>query len=1007
MLPVKPPQTFHLPKSHIEGVDEDVIETIASPNSNHFLLITKTRLFVYQAKPFGPVACHERTQESIELFGCNAGLRDNLPSGSHVEGLLREQYCEPITDEKMYFYVMTENNFLLVYEVYTRTSEGVVYKDYGIPLNIQEGGYSARSVVEDDTDDEVLTVFAINESHKVIQNGYTISKQKGFLQFIRNDEVVEELPIRRAELRLHVVLKFDHNIIDCIGIIAHDKNGANQTSEYLLVLFEHGLQVLKLEDFKLVENKLIHILDGKRLIYYSGEVLVISSNATSEKRSINHILFDKESVESQEVALKNGSNKFTCSTLFDQSLVLVFENIMVYYDIVDRQLTGDLVGDSQIQKIICLSADSMLLLTDNNSVVFTSKWGNILQSIYIDENQFKLINCSAMDMKLLICGSDGKIQFWDLWKKLSSSLSNFRTSKVFTLINDNNDILLYSPMSESNNTSSFQTIKLPTKTVNNNITICKVNGLLTLLVVYVANKEILLINFLNSNKWISFSQLNIKGIDWLGDDYLMCHLIDEENDTEYIKCYHFPLLNHDSTELESFKIWEWEVPQGTKLNGFYVNTLSTFKMLKFTDESKEDSEDTSRKLFVTSEIIMDLSNSQIVIFDALSSIHPTGVNLVQKFHQFGTHQFPEKSLGRLKWIHKYKDGFIAWIGDRLVIIVQQEDKEWRFIVAYDRVEQIIEIYEDNLVIVSGNEVLLYGFEHIWTVDEPLITTPVIEEEYPISISLDTATLHNISSVTTQKLSKISMSHSVYLDMILDRNLKLGVDFNKIDEKYRDLKHYKFCLEKILSNKILEHQSLDSILQLIDTYDKNSGGVSNVVGKLEIVGNCLRKIETKHWNYLFENLKLTPRDLITKCIELSEGKILGTMLMVFLNYDEGETNDKDDKIVHDKKKTDSKPKTKGNKKKGNKKDSNAKHKNNTKNQDSNAVSESNDSSVSTVLKDETIIAQVLKIFVSTATLSTSKEQAQEFWDFALQLVRFLRALDSKGDTNLAQTCLDMI
>ena len=60
-----------------------------------------------------------------------------------------------------------------------------------------------------------------------------------------------------------------------------------------------------------------------------------------------------------------------------------------------------------------------------------------------------------------------------------------------------------------------------------------------------------------------------------------------------------------------------------------------------------------------------------------------------------------------------------------------------------------------------------------------------------------------------------------------------------------------------------------------------------------------------------------------------------------------------------------------------------------------------------LKDETVIGQVLKIFVSTATLSTTKEQAQEYWDFALQLIRFLRALDSKGNTTLAQTCLDMI
>ena len=128
MLPVKPPQLFHLSDRHIEGIDEDIIETISAPNSNNLLFITKTRLFVYQAKPLAPLACHERTPESVELFGVNKGIRDNLPFGSNVKGLLKNQFSVPVIENKWYFYVITENNFLLVYEVFTRTSESTVYK---------------------------------------------------------------------------------------------------------------------------------------------------------------------------------------------------------------------------------------------------------------------------------------------------------------------------------------------------------------------------------------------------------------------------------------------------------------------------------------------------------------------------------------------------------------------------------------------------------------------------------------------------------------------------------------------------------------------------------------------------------------------------------------------------------------------------------------------------------------------------------------------------------------
>lgn len=98
----------------------------------------------------------------------------------------------------------------------------------------------------------------------------------------------------------------------------------------------------------------------------------------------------------------------------------------------------------------------------------------------------------------------------------------------------------------------------------------------------------------------------------------------------------------------------------------------------------------------------------------------------------------------------------------------------------------------------------------------------------------------------------------------------------------------------MSTKILRSDSLDDILKLIKMYD-NTDPEHNISppthsGMLEIISNCLRKIETKYWNHLFTNLKMTPRDLLALCIEENEAKMLGVLLLVFLNYDEKDLGD---------------------------------------------------------------------------------------------------------------------
>lgn len=982
MLPLRSPQSFQLPHQGVSDDDDDILQSHAIPSLNMFFLLTRTRIFLYQAKPLAPIAFHKRTSEAINVFGHNKTLRDNLNYGNIVNGLSTEGFSDPAVGDRWYFYVITENNFILVYQISTRTTEKMVFREYGVTtpnLNEELMEEKPNDGNNDDVDDEILTVYDIKEDSRIIQNGYALSKQRGFFHFLNSAEMNDELPIRTAELRLHVVLKFDHDILDVMGVMIQQ-----HPSHFLMVLFKHGLQLLKLEDFKLIENNLIQVEDGIRLFFSNKSIYVLSKNENIYL--FNTILFEEEKIEVQKIFTADSSQVLTAATIFYDILLLSFGKTLVYYDLDSKIKENELILPERIVQITKLSDDYFAFLTEGNSIMFISKWGNVIQTASIAGTE-NLNHLSTIDGKLLVVGAKGFFHYWDFWRNVSPSFSNFRSNKTFCLVNDNNDILLYSQMGEAVNTSAFQTIKLPTKTLNNYVTHCEINGSLSLLAVYISNKKILLVNVLNTNTWLTFENLILTDCYWVEEDYLLCHLEDEESGTQTLECFYFPLTAPSQTKnLEDLRIWSWEVHHTLKVKTLSVNTLSDYKLLKIKEKKNSTSMDidTDKVLYKTAEILVTLSNSTVVVFDVISSIHPAGINLIRKFHQLGSYDLPEHSLKGLKWLYKYKDGFIAWISDQLVRIGRQEDGEWKFSIAFDRIENILEIVGDNIVLISGNNIYIYSFEFIWAGDDPLITIPILEEEYPISISLDTATVHNISSVTTENSARLSVSHGIYLDQIVARSLALGTDITAIDLKYHDLKHYKFSLEKILSSKILAQEDLKQILSLIDAYDFNTDGVVKEVGKLDIIGNCLRKIETKHWEFLFQNLELTPKDLITRSIELAEPKILGSLLMVFLNYD--------DNVLE----PSIQPKTsKKEKKKG------RKHRKNGQ-KDSKETS-----SVPTLLKDDELILQVLRIFVSAASLSPTREQALQYWDFALQLIRFLRALDSKSDSNIVERCLELL
>lgn len=172
--------------------------------------------------------------------------------------------------------------------------------------------------------------------------------------------------------------------------------------------------------------------------------------------------------------------------------------------------------------------------------------------------------------------------------------------------------------------------------------------------------------------------------------------------------------------------------------------------------------------------------------------------------------------------------------------------------------------------------------------------------------------------------------------------------------------------------------------------------------LEIISNCLRKIEIQYWSKLFNSLKMTPRDLLGICIEGNEAKTLGVLLLVFLNYNEtglikdltenrknqtstklpdiDEHEERQEKIISD----------------------------STIDTNNNPIFQSsNNGSICNTLTDEELMLRVLNVLVTSAAATDEPSRASDAWDMCFQLIRFLKELDKQNDTNLVQKALEML
>ncbi|MCB5492064.1 hypothetical protein LIP67_18965, partial [Erysipelatoclostridium ramosum] len=78
--------------------------------------------------------------------------------------------------------------------------------------------------------------------------------------------------------------------------------------------------------------------------------------------------------------------------------------------------------------------------------------------------------------------------------------------------------------------------------------------------------------------------------------------------------------------------------------------LSRYKLLKMKSKNHNASEKQPHALLKTAEIIL-VTDTQTIVFDVISTVHPCGLNIIKKFYQYLKINIPIDVLpNKIEWI---------------------------------------------------------------------------------------------------------------------------------------------------------------------------------------------------------------------------------------------------------------------------------------------------------------------------------------------------------------------
>ena len=858
LWPVHTGQTFHIvERSDQDDKDINIIDTLSLQQINTYIVLTKKRILIYQGKPFVPVLIYDRSDESLNQFGVNQKLHYNNPL--QKVSAVNDNSDTLNLNENCIFYVQTGENCLLVYEIKTFKNWVNTFKIYGIEPRFDNEAITTKQEyiskilsaqpaksksifhlqidksIDSDIDDELLTVFDLKNSGKIIQNGYIIEKGKNLVQIMKEmffikstfhtnrkskkiiknnlvdhsnddsknqeaEQLAEEMPIKSCDVSLKTVLKFDNEILDMKVFTKYTDSNVRQ--ELIYLLYTNELCILTLNtDYTLSSKHIVSNTNNYQLSFNGKDMFIASFDENKENLLVINKIDKKNNVIYSKDLILDGLKDYKLikiTNFKERYLVLTFDKILVYYDtflntiyskiklLPTTGLLSELIRD-KVVTVDSFDEELLTLLKQNGKFQIYTQWGNLQTEINISKftnNQnFNYTSFSILDNLLIVSSDNGHIQLFDFYKQYKTSLTNFKSSSSYTLFNSKNNRI-----NSFSNNHSFQ-YYLPTNSINNVISQLKYNGDGKFCLLYIANKNIVLLrenvnqkiekypeisslpllkdskihtsdqtaemelgsdgdnedelNMLGYDGWLVFDNMDVSQIEWVDNRYAFLQINDLENSNNEPSIVCLDLKKLDSNEgyrlsivhLLELRIWTYRITNEDEVLYWGCNTFANMvKFLKTDGDNKE--------LLKLGEFNVLLRNKngdvRLETIDVLINGEDDQVRSFVR-NTIDLSKLPESSISyerNVKWIyHCYKGIILVYTGDdELHKITVNQQNVLTSDILYTKLEEIVEMYGNKITFVRGSDLISCDIDMLTgtgkfygTINERKIIEPLLEQ----------------------------------------------------------------------------------------------------------------------------------------------------------------------------------------------------------------------------------------------------------------------------------------
>lgn len=827
---------------------------------------------------------------------------------------------------------------------------------------------------KDNIDDDLFTVFDMKTNGKILQNGFINEKGKDLVQIMKemffikssfyrpnkrnrrkinrnsiidstNDEahqeeasnMVDDMPLKRCNIKLKTVLKFDNDILDIQVFTKYDD--FHERQEIIYLLYDNELCIITLKsDYTLESKHKISGFNNKMMAFNGTDMFVINYGKQEDCVVINRIDKKNNCIYTKDLFIAGLKEKqlrmVGISNFKERYLVLTFDKMILYYDtflntiyseiklLKTTGILSELQRDQYI-KMKTYDRELLTLLKQNGIFQVYTRWGNLQTEMNLSKlftgNSMKNYKAFAFLDNYLLCGTNGgHLQVIDFYKVYESNTFNERSNADFSFFD-----------SATNKITSFLDLDskrdffLPTNSINNIVSEIKYDGSKKFCLINIPNKNIVLLrdfDFIDDggdyDGWMVFDNMKVLGMDWIGDRYILLDMIDLDNtyNGRSIVCLDINKIVKSKSyktrvvHLLEMKIWTYNIVNNDEVLYWGCNTYE--HMLKFIKEDSTDKDD-PYSMYKLGEINILLKKSEGTVFETIDI-------LVEKetlgVRSFARNKFDLSKLSdvimcyekNVKWAcHKKRGTLLILTGDdELHKVIETTSGSVEYEIVFTKVENIIEFSNGKITLVRENEMLIYDFDQLINDKIDKAKQVILKEslmnlgcQYPLLMK---SSLDEFLSLVVEYYKqenvingfRLRSSTNLVLDLIL-KALSTGNKYSSSNVKntYSKSNNYQFCLEKMVTEIIMEKLDHDLtqnqfILSLLLE--------ESLEDKLTIIVNSLRKVDLSQVESMLIFLRYNDIDsLIEEVLKVenvhTRAMLISKLMIVKFNI-EGQTDE---------------------------------------------------------------------------------------------------------------------